>query len=339
MSHQISELLSLWFNQRHHHDWVLGTLYKTQGSAYQKAGAMLFMNSLGQRFGLLSGGCLESDILINAKRVFQNQTPLSLVYDSTEEGDGLSDLGVGCGGKIYIQLQNIESSLTLTLEKAHRSLAALRAGALHLELNGRRSYFTRFANGEAGNTSKHLKTSVDSELNPALTHTDIVHKDNRDWLITPLMPEPHILIVGGGDDAQPLVAMAKVLGWRITVIDPRVGYARPNHFQGADNIIRHLDLAFESFLKKERIKAVIIMSHNLKLDTMALKMCQPCNLNYLALLGPKHRFHKVLTMTGLSSEDFHCPISAPAGISIGGRLPESIALSILAECHSVIMSN
>ena len=68
----------------------------------------------------------------------------------------------------------------------------------------------------------------------------------------------------------------------------------------------------------------------------ALAACQRTDLGYLALLGPRHRYQRVLETAGLVEADLTLPVSAPAGLDIGGQLPESIALSILAECHGVL---
>ena len=71
MSNQLNALLNTWADARDDTDWVLGTVYKTEGSAYRKAGAMMLINGYGQQFGLLSGGFLEADIVRNARKVMQ----------------------------------------------------------------------------------------------------------------------------------------------------------------------------------------------------------------------------------------------------------------------------
>lgn len=108
MANQLSALLEQWYPQRDECDWVLGTVYRTEGPSYRKAGAMMLFNSLGQQFGMLSGGCLESDIQTHARRVMQTGSSLTLCYDGSDEDDLSFQLGIGCGGTVYIMLHRID---------------------------------------------------------------------------------------------------------------------------------------------------------------------------------------------------------------------------------------
>ena len=79
------------------------------------------------------------------------------------------------------------------------------------------------------------------------------------------------------------------------------------------------------------------MTHNLQLDAEAVKSLQQLStIKYLALLGPQARKQQVLELAGLSESQLAIPVSGPAGLALGGELPESIALSILAQCHAVL---
>ena len=70
----------------------------------------MLINEYGDYYGLLSGGCLESDIVLNARKVMQTKQSKRVVYDSFDE-DGIAyKIGVGCGGKVYILLQNVTQS-------------------------------------------------------------------------------------------------------------------------------------------------------------------------------------------------------------------------------------
>jgi len=77
------------------------------------------------------------------------------------------------------------------------------------------------------------------------------------------------------------------------------------------------------------------MQHNLSLDALAVKLISQSNPVYIALLGPRHRRDQVFSKVNITLNDFNGFFSAPAGFNIGGELPESIALSILAECHAI----
>jgi len=317
MSNQLTALLDAWQKGRNDTDWVLGTVYKTEGSAYRKAGAMMLINGFGQQFGLLSGGCLEADIVRNARKVMQTRQVLLVEYDGSDEDDWSFQLGIGCGGKIYIMLQALGSENDLGLADLAAALEQRQSGIYHQKIGAVEAYF------ESGDTAGPERSVID-------------RREDGEWLATPINPEPHLLVVGGGVDARPLVAIAGELGWRISLVDPRSANAQRAYFPAAHTILHELDESLTSYLQTESVDAVVIMSHNVELDAAALVCCQDTALDYVALLGPRHRFQQVLKRASVEEKRLACPVSAPAGLEIGGQLPESIALSILAECHATL---
>ncbi len=316
MSNQLKDLLAAWYPRRDE-DWVLGTVYKTEGSAYRKAGAFMLIDQLGQQFGLLSGGCLESDIVRNARKVLHSGNPLLLEYDGSDEDDWSFQLGIGCGGKVYIMLQPLLASDDLGLSGMYQSLQRRQGGVYRQRIGGREAGFT---------------LDVDVQSARAVIET----RADGDWLLTPVLPQPHLLVIGGGVDAQPVVQLAALMGWDVSLADPRPANARAEHFPAADQILRELGDGLISYMREQRVDAVIIMSHNVDIDAEALNCCQQVDLAYVALLGPRHRYHQVVEQAGLAGQSLRCTVSAPAGLDIGGQLPESIALSILSECHAVL---
>lgn len=313
----MSNLLNKWFESKDDTQWVLGTVYKTEGSAYRKAGSYMLINEQGQQFGLLSGGCLEADIVLNSRKVMEYENTVMLVYDSTDEDDIAFQFGLGCGGKVYIMLQLITTNNDLGLCEVLELLRERQPGVYYQKIGTNQSY---------------VKT-----IQGTLTHSSEIELiDNEQWLVTNILPEPHILIIGGGVDAIPVVNIAKQLGWTVTLVDPRVSNARRENFPTADFVLRKIDENLISHVKKLRIEAVIIMSHSINIDADALFKIQTLDLKYVGLLGPIHRFDEVLKKAGLIKASLKTTISSPAGFDIGGQLPESIALSILSECHGFL---
>ena len=317
MSHQLIDLLEAWRSQHDATDWVLGTVYRTEGSAYRKAGAMMLIDGFGRHFGLLSGGCLEADILRHARKVMSSGRVEMLVYDGSDEDDWSYQLGIGCGGKIYIMLQPLTRDNDLDLAGMAITLNERNCGIYEQKIGDTVAKFTA--------TEKSLPV-----------RSVIETRADGDWLVTPIRPEPHLLVIGGGIDARPVVRIAAELGWRVTLADPRASHARPQNFADADRVLHEVDESLGEYIADHRVNAAIIMSHNVDIDARALAACQHTDLDYLALLGPHHRYQRVLEAAGLVEAELTLPVSAPAGLDIGGQLPESIALSILAECHGVL---
>jgi len=314
MSNQLSAMLAVWQQARDDTEWVLGTVYRTEGSAYRKAGAMVLINGHGQQFGLLSGGCLEADIVRNARKAMIKGNAVMLVYDGNDEDDLSFKLGIGCGGTVYIMLQPVTEDNDLGLSDLAVSLAQRQNGLYFQKIGDVAGYF------EQGHVSESCSSHIEKRV-------------DGDWLVTPIVPEPHILIVGGGIDARPVVNIAHEMGWKTTLVDPRLANARREHFPCASTILRAIDQSLATYVLSNRIEAAILMAHNIPIDAQAVAALRNTPLRHLSALGPRHRFADVLKHGGISECDLPFKVSSPAGIEIGGQLPESIALSILSGIH------
>tara|TARA_B110001452_G_scaffold55674_1_gene43009 strand:+ start:20222 stop:21247 length:1026 start_codon:yes stop_codon:yes gene_type:complete len=319
MFSHLKQLLDTWYPQRDSKLWVLATVYKTEGPSYRKSGAMMLFNDLGQQYGLVSGGCLEADIQLQAARVMRSGQSMTLCYDGSDEDDISFQLGIGCGGTVYLLLQPVLAKFN------------------YLDLIDIRDHLTQHARGDywqlvAENADVQTRWLGGGRSD----QSHLVEEDNQTWLVTGLKPQPHILVLGGGVDARPLVSIAKALGWTVTLWDSRPANARRDYFLAADTILRcpieHL--MAESIL--EYCDAAVVMSHNLQIDAAGIRALQSSAVEYLALLGPLVRQRRVLELAGLTQATLRIPLAGPAGLDLGAELPEGLALSILAECHGVL---
>ncbi len=328
-SNHVQDLLALWYPRRKDENWVLGTVYQTEGPTYRKAGAMMLFNDLGQHFGLLSGGCLEADIQNQAARALQSKQALTLCYDGSDEDDISFQLGIGCGGTVYILLQPLTlDNHYLGLEQAYQSLQAGHNGTLWQQIPETQ-----------GPVQAHWQPNKTNTPKDRTTTARLIKQEDGVWLASPLRTPPRLLVIGAGVDTRPLVTMASTLGWRVTLWDSRPANARSAYFPTADNVLRCPIDELGEAIRQQPCDAAIAMSHNLKMDASAIKQLHNLQLDYLALLGPKVRRTRVLELAGLNEESLACELSGPAGFNIGGELPEGIALSILAECHARLFLN
>tara|TARA_S200002703_G_scaffold91296_1_gene78768 strand:+ start:2758 stop:3711 length:954 start_codon:yes stop_codon:yes gene_type:complete len=313
-------MLAAWQQARDNTEWVLGTVYRTEGSAYRKAGAMMLINGHGQQFGLLSGGCLEADITRNARKAMLTGKAVMLVYDGNDEDDLSFKLGIGCGGTVHIMLQPVTEDNDLGLSDLAMSLAQRQNGLFFQKIGDITGYFK--PGYVSDRCSPHIENRIDG-----------------DWLVTPIWPEPHILIVGGGVDARPVVNIAYEMGWQTTLVDPRPANARREHFPHACTILKTIDQNLAMHVRNNRIDAAILMAHNISIDAQAITTLRNTSLSHLSALGPRHRFGDVLEHAGISESDLPFKVSSPAGLDIGGQLPESIALSMLSGIHAALFRN
>lgn len=322
MANHIQQLLNTWHSQKDELQWVLATIIATDGSSYRKPGAMMMINSLGKYYGLLSGGCLESDIMLQSRKCWDTNLQQVIQYDMREEEDLAWQLGIGCGGLVRILLQPVTQ---------HNDYLALLELRQHINNNLTCQYCQDIESDEAPNTV-HIVTNHTHGAIP------ICADSNRQAHIFQqlIKPPPHIAIFGGGTDALPVANMAANMGWQVSLVDPRTGYARASEFSQVTRIIQKPinDIQNDHWLQS--IDAIVIMMHNITLDAQALILAQKSAAKYLGLLGPVHRTDRVLQAANTTRDALTKPVANPIGLRLGGDLPESIALSILAEIHAFI---
>lgn len=328
MLNNLCSLLERWYPKRDSSQWVLGTVYDTFGPTYRKAGSMMLLSDDGQQLGMLSGGCLESDIHRHARKALLKGESLLLTYDGSDEDDVSFQLGIGCGGRVHIVLQPVtQANHYLRLADLHRTLSEGRSGVYEQIISPNGKVAARFTSDEIN----HFSYSSIRERQQ-LAHT--FENEGETWLSTRVFPSPHLLIIGGGADAQPMVAQSNALGWRTSVWDPRPANARAEYFPDAYQRLRCEPEALAAFIQQHHVNAAIVMSHSVSMDAKALKAIYPEKLQYVALLGPENRRAQVIEQTGIAPDQLLDQIHGPAGLDLGAQLPETIALSILAECHA-----
>ncbi len=273
MANRITQLLTYWSEDRDKHLWVLATIIQTDGSSYRKAGAMMLINDMGQYFGLLSGGCLESDIMRQARRCWDNLHNRIIEYDMREEEDLAWQVGIGCGGmgKILLQPVNDDNNY-LKLDEMSR----------YLELRKKVEYQQQIDEGIPNNK---VLPVLDALHNPS---AKIQSNAGVDIFVQRLSPAPLLVVFGAGVDAKPVVSIAAELGWQVLLVDPRVGYAKVEFFSKASEIIRQsLDELCDATCLSQ-IDAALILTHNIKLDASALALFQNSISKYVFVLVPLH---------------------------------------------------
>jgi xanthine dehydrogenase accessory factor len=159
--------------------------------------------------------------------------------------------------------------------------------------------------------------------------------------IEPVIPAPTVFIFGGGHIALALAKMAKLVGFKIVVIDNRPEYAAPQRFPEAEQTLA-IDYA-QAFpkLKIGRTGYIIIVTHGHMGDEVVLEGALKTEAKYIGMIGSKTKNKVVyshLLAKGVTKEQLD-KIYAPIGLSIHAQTPEEIAVSILAEIIKVRKSD
>jgi xanthine dehydrogenase accessory factor len=143
-----------------------------------------------------------------------------------------------------------------------------------------------------------------------------------------------LLILGAGKDAEPLISLARVLGWQVAVFDHRPAYLENPTIQDAESVYCDEPDQVAKVVDLQRIDAAIIMSHNLTADTEYLKVLADSDIDFVGLIGPPKRRDRLLSELGSRAALLSDRLRAPVGTQIGGRGPAAIALEIVAELQA-----
>jgi xanthine dehydrogenase accessory factor len=152
-------------------------------------------------------------------------------------------------------------------------------------------------------------------------------------LIEPVGNEPRLLLFGGGHVARPLARFAAQVGFRVSVVDGRPGFASRDHFPEAADLHAEDPCDAVDLLAPGPGDYVIIATHEHALDEAVLRRLVACDLAYLGLIGsfPKvARFRARLRAAGVADEQF-ARANAPMGFDIGAETPAEIAVAVVAE--------
>lgn len=331
----------------------LATVTAVEGSSYRRPGARLVLRPDGTRFGSISGGCLEEDLLIRLREVMERGQSQTLTYDTTEENDLVWGVGLGCHGKVTLLLERL-GTLPPALAFAHEAASAMRTGVV-------------LATVYASTSPDGLGTCLGLAGDGRLWHTDLAEPvkevfstaagssladEKSAWKAFPdlrgapsvffeyIAPPPRLVILGAGDDAQPLARLARELGWTVTVADPRSAYATRERFPAAADVVAVSPGQIASKVAFDEHTFAVVMTHHYVHDLPLLRALLPLELPYLGLLGPRKRAEKLLA--DLATEGFSptpamkARLHAPVGLDLGGDTPEAVALSMLAEMQAVL---
>lgn len=314
---------------------VLATLVATAGSTYRRPGALALCLPDGEVNGLLSGGCVEADLALRALRV-QPAQPALVHYDL--RGEDPMGLGGGCEGELTVLLERIDEAHDPLLVLA-AALDARAAGVQALVFDGPRVGSRFYALDAPLPGARGL--AHDDGLAPVAHAMAEVARVGRPRvlaepraLVAPVPRVTHLLVVGAGPDAGPLVAAAQALGHHVTVWDHRPAALLRPCLASADER-RHVPVsALEDAAARSSFDAVVVMTHALASDAAAVRGILRTRSSYVGLLGPRHRADKIREAVGDTAATR--ALRAPIGLDLGAETPEAIALSIVAEIQAVL---
>jgi xanthine dehydrogenase accessory factor len=287
---------------------ALVTLVRVEGSSYRRVGARLLVGVNGEYAGSISGGCLEAEVVRKAAWMTRGGAVVerySTLFDDTAE----IPYGLGCGGTVDLLMEPADTPEFEALMEALE--ASLR--------------------GEA----RRVVTSLPEDGLPLRRVVgDEACEGIEEWIEAP----QRMYVFGAGDDAQPMVEMAALMGWDVTVVDGRKQWARTERFPEAVRVIAAASFEGLDGLEIGARDAAVVMTHSYEQDRMWLAGLLRRGPRYLGLLGARHRSALIASETavalGWSVERVCTGLFAPVGLDLGGDGAVAIALAVVAEVQA-----
>ena len=298
---------------------ALATVIETWGSAPRPRGSQLAIGAEAEMAGSVSGGCVEGAVVAEALDALEDGRPRLLDFGVTD--DEAFAVGLACGGRIRVIVEPVARGDGLPLPRLE-ALVEARAARRPAALSVRPSDWARrfLTADDAGFAALAARFRADTSGVDGAWFTGIHN------------PPLRLLIVGAVHIAQPLVEMARRVGYDTHVVDPREAFASAARFPGQPLVHDWPDAALNA-LGLDARTAVVTLTHDPKLDDPAIVAALGSDIFYLGCLGSTRTHAKRrdrLSAAGFSGEDI-ARIHAPVGADIGASSPAEIALSIMAE--------
>lgn len=261
--------------------------------------------------GALSGGCVEKEVIRRAEHVFKTGTSLTFTYDGQYR--------LGCKGVIHILLEKLESQMLeawiAQVKEYHTHRKPFKQGISQAENGAYASWYEFDGN-------RISCSSLTSER---------LHTQSRE-----IIPQRQLVVIGSEHDSAQLALLGAHSGLKVHRIVGKKFPIPPEqdlyqmHSLSPEELPAHISLDAQT--------ALVLMTHTLSTDFSYLQYILPYPLQYLGVLGPPQRKEELLSqfMEHFPDQSFDYvdqieKMYGPVGLNIGGRTPEEIAVSVLAE--------
>ncbi|WP_088014012.1 XdhC family protein [Gottfriedia acidiceleris] len=314
---------------------VLATIIHVEGSAYRKEGTSMLFKGNGKEVGLLSAGCLEADLSYRVQETRVRKTPQTVTYDMSAEDDLTWGNGAGCNGIITVLLEPIDESMFNLLTRLKTFLLnGTSVSMMKILSNDNNDVDTLFLVDEKtffGNCNERKLDYLKDVLNELQCTNQksglrTIEPVGTNMYLHTFYPKPRLFVFGAGKDAIPLVKLASLAGFFVTLTDWRSDLCSKEFFPDADQLIVGFPSEIIPRLQLTTSDSAIIITHQFQKDKEILNHILNINLKYLGVLGGKKRIQRLLDGKKIDSE-----INSPAGLQIGAEGPEEIAISIVGE--------
>jgi xanthine dehydrogenase accessory factor len=323
-------------------DIVLATILSHEGSTPRTAGTKMIVRSDGDTVSTVGGGLVEAEVIKAASEVFKSQEAQIKPFDLT--GANVEGMDLVCGGQLEILVEFVAAD-SGTLEVFRGLARALKEGRkcyLAADLGSvseKRSTVKRCLILEDGTDSGDM--TCPSELIQTLArwtgkerYPVLLTVGGRNYVVEPSFVPGTVFLFGAGHVSQQVAPLARLVDFRIVVLDDRSEFANRERFPAADDI-RVLPSFRDSLsdLEIEEESYLVIVTRGHLHDKTVLEQALRTDATYIGMIGSRHKRNRVyaeLETQGFTADDLK-RVHAPIGTNIGAETPEEIGISIVGE--------
>ena len=305
---------------------ALGSVVERIGSAPRDPGAALAVSAAGDVAGSVTGGCVEPAVIREATEVL-NGAPSRICRYGLTDSDGF-DVGLACGGSIAVAVYLLDPAIVPPLAEA---VSSDRPVALTVSLADGRVGEQALVDGES-ESDDPVEAAARGLLE--LGDSAIVETPEGELVFVESYPRrPNLYVFGASDHVAALVPVARSLGYRVTVCDPRRTFLTRERFPEADELSDEWPDRFLEDAPIDARTAICLMTHDLKFDVPALKVALASPAGYIGAIGSeKTRAERTLRLSaeGVGEADM-ARLHAPIGLQLGAHTPAEVAITIAAQ--------
>ncbi|WP_395245976.1 XdhC family protein [Agromyces sp. MMS24-K17] len=330
--------------------FALATVVRVDGSAPRDPGSSMLVDARGAVVGSVSGGCVEAAVYELCERVLAG-SPAERGRFGIDDEDAYA-VGLSCGGEIDVFVQAADASgldeapFARALAGASAGLATVVAGPAALVgrtvVPGGASLLDDAelaAAGVRGTSAARITAEVERRI--ALGRTGLVEFDcDGEPLVlfceSRLAP-PRLLVFGAVAFAEALSAAGALLGYRVTVCDPRPAFATPERFPAAHEVVAAWPHRWLAEADIDERTVVCVLGHDAKTDIPLLALALSLPVAYVGALGSRRTHEervRMLRAAGVTDAELE-RLRSPIGLDLGAATPAETAVSILAEVIAV----
>jgi xanthine dehydrogenase accessory factor len=275
---------------------------------------------------------VEGAVIEEAAQTIQDGEPRLLHFGISDEMSW--EVGLACGGAIDVLVQGASPDVWDRLAE----LTARSEPCVLLTLVGGEAAGTQAVVTAGGTPSDFPHPDAAAMAQGALAGASAGPRVVDDAvLVEPFFAAPHLIVFGGVHAAIPLTRMAQLVGFQVTVVDPRGRFANRERFPDADRVLVAWPAEAMAEMGVDGRSAIVILTHDPKIDEPALLGALESEAFYIGAIGSRKTHaarRERLAALGVPAEEL-ARIHGPIGLDIGGGSPEEMALGILAEITAV----